>query len=321
MRVVVTGGAGFIGAALVRRLLAEGHRAVLDNFGAVRGQPRAVKSTPDITVIEGDVVNPADMQRCHDALGGVDLVHHLAAINGTKWFHEAAMDGSMSTSTAPWSPFAMHLNGGRFVLASSPKPTVKTNACRSWRRRQPISIGCRPPALFYGASKYLDEVLSITRFRKAGRAHRPSVQRLRCRHARRRLRSGGGMFFQAVRNNSPWPFTVMGVKHAVSPTSTTSLTGFIERIRWTWRGRFPLHGCSFNLGSPEEVSIRSLAEAVNRTVVPWQWISSWAAGITAIERRCPIPMQQNACWDGPVSSRFRTGWNKFGRRFRPARSA
>ena len=37
MRVVVTGGAGFIGAALVERLLSEGHHvAVLDNFWLVR---------------------------------------------------------------------------------------------------------------------------------------------------------------------------------------------------------------------------------------------------------------------------------------------
>ena len=57
MRVVVTGGAGFIGAALVERLLSEGHHvAVLDNFW--RGSPsnlESVKDHPCLTVIEGDV--------------------------------------------------------------------------------------------------------------------------------------------------------------------------------------------------------------------------------------------------------------------------
>ena len=58
MRVVVTGGAGFIGAALVERLLSEGqHVAVLDNFW--RGSPSNLVSMKDpacLTVIEGDVV-------------------------------------------------------------------------------------------------------------------------------------------------------------------------------------------------------------------------------------------------------------------------
>ncbi|MEC7989193.1 MAG: SDR family NAD(P)-dependent oxidoreductase, partial [Candidatus Thermoplasmatota archaeon] len=124
MRVVVTGGAGFIGAALVRRLLAEGQRvAVLDNFwrGSMANL-EAVKSHPDLTVIEGDVANPADVQRCHDALGGVDLVHHLAAINGTKWFHEAAMDVIDVNVNGTLVALRHALEWeARFVLASSPE--------------------------------------------------------------------------------------------------------------------------------------------------------------------------------------------------------
>ena len=58
-RVVVTGGAGFIGAVLVERLLAEGHHvAVLDNFW--RGSMANLHSVADhahLTVVEGDVTS------------------------------------------------------------------------------------------------------------------------------------------------------------------------------------------------------------------------------------------------------------------------
>ncbi|MGQ0735703.1 MAG: NAD-dependent epimerase/dehydratase family protein [Acidobacteriota bacterium] len=70
---LVTGGAGFIGSHLTRRLLAEGHRVtVLDNLSV--GQREAV---PDrARFVHGDI---RDEQAVSDALIEVDCVFHLAA--------------------------------------------------------------------------------------------------------------------------------------------------------------------------------------------------------------------------------------------------
>ncbi|RJU96732.1 MAG: SDR family NAD(P)-dependent oxidoreductase, partial [Candidatus Poseidoniales archaeon] len=91
--VLVTGGAGFIGVGLVGRLLSEGHRVVvLDDFS--RGQREHLAHLAEhegLVVVEGDVCLAKDLETCHAAFGQIDLIHHLAAINGTKWFHEAAM--------------------------------------------------------------------------------------------------------------------------------------------------------------------------------------------------------------------------------------
>ena len=60
MRVVVAGGAGFIGSHLCRRLLAEGHEVLcLDNLSTGRlANIRALQGDPRFTFIEHDVVRP-----------------------------------------------------------------------------------------------------------------------------------------------------------------------------------------------------------------------------------------------------------------------
>jgi UDP-glucose 4-epimerase len=73
MRVLITGGAGFLGAALANTLLAEGHTVlVLDDLTA--GDLRRLD--PDVLFTRGDV---RDVPKLWTLLQGVDCVYHLAA--------------------------------------------------------------------------------------------------------------------------------------------------------------------------------------------------------------------------------------------------
>ena len=75
MRILVTGGAGFIGSHLVDRLAAEGHQVrVIDNLSSGRLENLAHRR--DVEVIIGDLKNPQDVQK---AVRGVDAVFHFAA--------------------------------------------------------------------------------------------------------------------------------------------------------------------------------------------------------------------------------------------------
>ena len=77
VKVLVTGGAGFIGSNLVEALLKQGCAVrVLDNFSS--GERRNLEGlSGDLDVMEGDITSSSD---CARAALGVDLVSHQAAL-------------------------------------------------------------------------------------------------------------------------------------------------------------------------------------------------------------------------------------------------
>ena len=77
MRILVTGGAGFIGSHLVRWLLQANHSVrVLDNLST--GSRSMLGPAQDsVEMIVGDI---RDLEAVHSAVAGVDLVFHLAAM-------------------------------------------------------------------------------------------------------------------------------------------------------------------------------------------------------------------------------------------------
>ncbi len=80
MKVLVTGGAGYIGSSLVPYLLAQNHQVrVLDSLMHGGESLLGVWSNPGFQFMLGDIRESAKMA---DALNGVDAVVHLAAIVG-----------------------------------------------------------------------------------------------------------------------------------------------------------------------------------------------------------------------------------------------
>jgi UDP-glucose 4-epimerase len=78
MKLLVTGGAGFIGSHLVARLVTEGHEVVvLDNL--LRGNKLAANVLQQVQFIEGDVRDEATVLR---AAAGCRQIYHFAAVLG-----------------------------------------------------------------------------------------------------------------------------------------------------------------------------------------------------------------------------------------------
>ena len=96
MRVLVTGGAGFIGSHLADALIARGDQVVaLDNFST--GSTANIKHiTKNFEIIDGDIRNA---ELINETIKDVDLVFHMAAALGVNTILESPLE-SISTNIA-----------------------------------------------------------------------------------------------------------------------------------------------------------------------------------------------------------------------------
>jgi len=157
---LVTGGTGFLGSALVRQLVQNGHHVrILDNNS--RGSLRRLQDIAgDFELIEADIRDAEAVQR---ACQGMDSVCHLAYVNGTEFFYtqpelvlEIAVSGMMNV-----------LNGcrqagvGELVLASSSE-VYQTPIQIPTDESIPLSIpDPLNPRYSYGGGKIISELLAI----------------------------------------------------------------------------------------------------------------------------------------------------------------
>jgi len=121
-RVLITGGAGFIGYHLAKRLILQGQNVVLvDNFfrGERDNDLKKLLVNPNIKLIETDLTEKSGWEKVGT---GYEHVYHLVGINGTKLFyempHEVLRIGVASTINGlDW--FINKNNGGKILYTSS----------------------------------------------------------------------------------------------------------------------------------------------------------------------------------------------------------
>ena len=268
LKILVTGGAGFIGSSLCERLVAEGH-SVLAYDSLFRGSESnlsALQGHPHFQFMQGDVRDIDRLDEAIEHLGGVELIFHLAAVNGTKWFHEAAhsvidvnINGTLRTLE-----LAMAHNA-RYVLASSPEAFGEA-------LQQPIQNGndmsFTDPSLHqrhsYGASKYLDEVACQHAARDGldVRIVRPFNA-----YGPRLLGDEYGqvvaMFFQAILSNEAIQLHNGGRQTRSFTWIEDVVEGFVlAGLQESKLDGEPLSGCALNIGASEEITIQSLQETI-----------------------------------------------------------
>jgi UDP-glucose 4-epimerase len=144
-RVLVTGGAGFIGRRVVRALMAEGHEVTVADLRAF--------PDPDVRSVTGDLCDPGVPERA--VRPGTDVIIHLAAITSVL----ASVNDPVSThrlnvdATARLLELAREHNVGTFLLAST--NAVTGNVGSSVITEQTVLRPLTP----YGATKAAAEML------------------------------------------------------------------------------------------------------------------------------------------------------------------
>lgn len=149
MRCVVTGGAGFIGGALVGRLLAAGDEVVVVDT-LVNGRPENVG--PDARLVLADVRDAAALR---PLFRGVDVVYHLACLGVRHSLRHPEENLAVNaTGSVTVLEVARSVGVGRVVHVSSSE--VYGTARRTpMREDHPTE-----PATVYGAGKLAGEALA-----------------------------------------------------------------------------------------------------------------------------------------------------------------
>lgn len=162
-KILVTGGAGFIGSNLCEELVKKGHYVVcLDNFstGHIENIQGLLDNNSDkFKLIEGDIRN---LDTCLKAINGVDIVFHEAALGSIP----RSIDDPITTNAVNISGFlnmlvaAKNAKIDRFIFAAS----SSTYGDNETIPKVEDNIG--KPLSPYALTKYVDElyahVFSIT---------------------------------------------------------------------------------------------------------------------------------------------------------------
>ena len=149
-RVLVTGGAGFIGSHLVEALLERGHKVrVLDNFSTgKRNNLRSVRN--DIEILAGDC---ADLKTAAAATKGIEVVYHEAAVPSVALSVAEPLASHHANATATMAMLVAARDAGverfRFAGSSSVYGDRKERFKHEGLPARPLSP--------YGADKFASE--------------------------------------------------------------------------------------------------------------------------------------------------------------------
>jgi UDP-glucose 4-epimerase len=286
-RAVVTGGGGFIGSYLVKRLVRDAWDvAVVDTM--VRGDARRLVEVADsIEMFNCDV---RDQDALEHAFRGTDVVIHLAAINGTENFYkrpELVLDVGIRGALAVVN--AARTAGVPDLVVASTAEVYQTPAIVPTPETIPLTLpDSLNPRYSYGGSKIASELIAFN----YGQEHFQKVQVFRPHNV-----YGPDMGFKHVipqfilraaeckptGPDPPIPFQIQG------DGSETRAFCFVDDIvdgilTMYERGG---HRQIYHIGNGEEVSMSELAEKIGTLLDVQLELQPGPKAEGGTPRRCP----------------------------------
>lgn len=287
-RVLVTGGAGFLGSHLVDRLVEQGVEVVaIDNlFRGNMANLATARASSQFSFVNGDIL---DIRALETAVKGCDTIFHLAAINGTKYFYEI-----------PRLVLRVNIEGTENVLKIAGKKRVQrilfASTSEVYGRTTTIPTPENSGALFipphsvrwcYAISKLVGEhmCLAFTRDTKL----ETIILRIFNAYGPRLVSSEYGQvvgrFAKRLLNGEPPIIYGDGQQTRALTYVSDIIDGIIKAAEWEG-----VTSDMFNLGSREEITINKLAETMTQLTGKAPELKPTYADAIPDEprRRCPL---------------------------------
>ncbi len=259
-RVLVAGGAGFIGSHLCGELISRGYKVVcVDNL--ITGDLRNIshlKKHENFEFIKADITHPSEVL----SESNVDYVFHLASPASPVDYQEHPFETAMSNSSGTLNLLELALESeARFLFASTSEvygdPLVHPQKEEYWGNVNPVG-----PRSCYDESKRFGEMISMLYHRKYGVDVR--IARIFNTYGPRMRRNDGrvipNFITQALANQ---PITVYG-----DGTQTRSFCYVSDMVEGLIRLMFADNaaGKIVNLGNPDERRVVDVARLVREIV-------------------------------------------------------
>jgi len=275
--VLVTGGAGFIGSHLCEALLRSGHQVVaLDNF--LTGRPDNIahlEREPGFTLIKGNVCEPPDLE--------AEAIFHLASPASPTKYDRYPVETLRANAEGTYRLLELaRARGARFLLASTSE--VYGDPLEHPQREDYAgNVDSVGPRSCYDEGKRYAEALTVTYVRHHEVDAR--IVRIFNTYGPRSDPEDGRVIPQfVVQALRAEPITV----HRPG-TQTRSLCYVSDLVEGLIRAMFrpSTAGRVYNLGNPEEHSVREFAEMVKRLAKSASPIVLVEGREADIARRCP----------------------------------
>ena len=293
MKILVTGGAGFIGSNLCARLLTEGHSVLcVDNLiTGTTDNIASIRNHREFTFIEHDVTQPFHFQ--------ADAIFHLASPASPVGYMQHPIETILVNSQGTYQMLEQaKKQHAKFLVSSTSEiygdPLEHPQREDYWGNVNPIG-----PRACYDESKRLAETLTMEYYRQYQTDVR--IVRIFNTYGPNSQIDDGRMIpnfiTQALKNQ---PLTIFG-----DGTKTRSITYVDDLVEGLLRAllRPNTTGEVFNLGSTEEYTVLEYAHMITRLCNSSSTIVFEPSRIDDPERRRPNPnkAEQILGWQRKVS--------------------
>ncbi len=300
MKIVVTGGAGFLGSHLCDKLIEQGHEVIcIDNL--LTGNEENIAhlksgaSRTNFSFIKHDVVNPLpeDIQ--------ADQIYHLASPaspnkNNPKSYIALSFETMQVNSTGTWNLCEWATKSRtKFLFASTsevygnPKETPQKEEYRG-------NVSTTGPRACYDESKRFGETITSAFVRSRGLDGR--IVRIFNTYGPRMADDGRVVitFVKAAKESKPFPVFGDGKQTRSFCFVSDMVDGIIAAMEKGEKGEV------YNLGNPNEFSVLELAEKVKKLTGSTSDVEHKPLPEDDPRQRCPdiTKAKQNLGWEPKI---------------------